>query len=495
MRFADSFRAARWVRLVNLIFQALLFVSFFAGLNYIALRHTWRFDLSETHRQSLSPETKSYLNQLEQPVRIIVTLTDDRENEEVAQAFSDIKALLREYAYDSARNERGRISVEYLDVYQNRKKAEELGLDVPNIVLLLSGDHRRVLLPADFYQTRKKGKEYTREAFRGEAALTAAILDVSSPEKKKIYFLQEHGEISPDDVGESGFSQLRDELRNRNFGLAALNLVQTHKIPDDAALLIIAGQKGRYQAFEEELLRNYLQTRAGRLILMIDPWRSSGLENLIFDWGVIVYDKQIYDTNPQEQDENDNLHLRYFRPHPITQNIINNALPIVVGPTRVVSEDIGRARDDGLTVSTLINTSPTAWGETSYRLRNIKPEYTPGEDLRSKDGLGVLTVSERLKPANNLPLSIRGGRLAVFGTSDLVTNNRIFTIGNLNLFLATVNWCVDRDTQLNIPSRPIERFQLALSQEQLGQLRLGLLFIVPGAVALLGFFVSWTRRH
>lgn len=496
MRFADSFRAARWVRLINLMLQAVLFVTFFAGLNYIALRHTWRKDLSETRRQSLSPETNSYLGQLEQPVHIIVTLTEDRENAEIAQVYRDIKALLREYTYEAARNERGKINVEYLDVYQNRKRAEELRIDTPNVVLVRSGEQNsRVLLPSEFYQDKKKGKEYTHEAFRGEAILTAAILDVSSKEKKKIYFLQGHGELKPDDVGPRGLSLMREQLRVRNFELAALDLAQTRKIPDDAALLIIAGQVDKYQPLEEELLRNYLQTRAGRLILMIDPWRNSGLENLIFDWGVIVYDKQIYDENPKEQDESGNLLLRYFLPHPITDNLINNVLPVVVGPARVVGEDIGRAKDDGLTVRTLIKTSPTAWGETSYRLNKvITMEFTPGEDLRLKDGLGVLTISERLKPANNLPLSIRGGRLAVFGTSDLMTNNRL-SIGNLNLFLATINWCVDRDTQLNIPARPIERFQLSLSQEQLERLRLGLLFIVPGSVALLGFFVYWTRRH
>ena len=468
MRFADSFRAARWVRLINLMLQAVLFVSFFAGLNYIALRHTWRFDLSDTHRSSLSPETKAYLSQLEQPVRVIITLTDDPEVSELAQAFHDISALLREYSYTSSKNDRGRVTVEYLDVFQNRKKAEELDIEKnPNVVLLICGENRRVLLPAEFYQDKKNGKVYTHEAFRGEAVLTAAILDVSSKEKKKIYFLEGHGELKPEDVSARGLSQICDQLRIRNFELpTALVLSQTHRVPDDAALLIIAGQQERYQPFEEELLRNYLQTRAGRLILMVDPWRSTGLENLLFDWGVIVYDKQIFDDNPNEQDQNGNLRLRHFLPHPITDVLINNDLPIVVGPALAVRDDPGRARDDGLSVLTLIKTSPTAWGETSYRLRNRVPEYTPGEDLRLKDGLGVMTISERLKPANNLPLSIRGGRLAVFGTSDVITNNRLI-VSNLNLFLSTVNWCVDLDTQLNIPVRPIERFQLALSQEQL----------------------------
>jgi ABC-type uncharacterized transport system involved in gliding motility auxiliary subunit len=106
----------------------------------------------------------------------------------------------------------------------------------------------------------------------------------------------------------------------------------------------------------------------------------------------------------------------------------------------------------------------------------------------------VLVVSERLKPAA-LPLSVRGGRLAVFGTADLVTNNRIINLGNLSLFLNTVNWTVDRDTQLNIPARPIERFQLSLSQEEIGHLRLGLFLVVPLLVALLGFIVYLTRRN
>ncbi len=105
-----------------------------------------------------------------------------------------------------------------------------------------------------------------------------------------------------------------------------------------------------------------------------------------------------------------------------------------------------------------------------------------------------MVISERLKPAD-LDLSVKGGRLAVIGTADLVTNDRIINVGNLNLFLATVNWAVERDTQLNIPVRPIERFQLALSAEELTRLRVGLLLGVPGLVALLGLVVYWTRRN
>ncbi|MBA3849669.1 MAG: ABC transporter [Opitutus sp.] len=487
MSFSDSFRTARWIRIVNLLLQAVLFLSLFGGLNYIALNHSWRWDLTRNRRYSLSAETESYLKRLDQPVRIVVTFTEDSDTSEIAQAYRDLAGLLREYNYATRNNPTGQIRVDFIDVYQRRRDAEALGVEAPNVVVVIAGDRRRVVTIDELYRIRNKS---TREAFRGESAITAAVLDVTAAERKKIYFVQGHGELRPDDVSERGLSLLRDELRQRNFDLAGLDLSQVRRVPEDASLLIIAGQQGRFQAFEEELLRNYLQTRAGRIVLMIDPTRAHGLENLFFDWGIVVYDNLVVDQSANYLSDSGELLLKHYLPNPITENLIRNDLPVLVGPARVVSDDLGRAADDGLDVKKLVATSETAWGETSYRLRERR--YTPGQDLRGQ--LGILVISERTKPANNLPLSVRGGRLAVFGTSDLVTNNHIINVGNLNLFLATVNWATDRDTQLNIPARPIERFQLALSQDELSRLRLGLLFLVPGAVALLGLFVYWTRR-
>jgi hypothetical protein len=495
MAYYDSFRAARWIRFINLVLQALLFLSLFTGLNYIALNHAWRFDLTQSRRHSLSAETRSYLERLDRNVRVIVTISNDGSDEEVAQAYRDISGLLREYTYLSRNNPKGMIEVRHLDVYQDRREAEALDLKQPNQVILISENNRRVLPIGDFYQTRNQ----RREAFRGEATLTAALLDVSSPEKKKIYFLAGHGEMRPEDVDRGrGLSTIRDELRQRNFEIASLDLNLTPKIPDDAALIIVAGPQAALRPFEEELFRNYLTTRAGRLILMLNYGYPHGLENLLFDWGIIVQDNLIFDPDPNSFTENRDLRLWRFSENDashITDILYRNNMSVIVGPTRSISDDLGRSIDDGLRVKKLIATSPSAWGETSYRLirSGVMPAYTAGQDLKGE--LGVMVISERLKPAN-LPLSVKGGRLAVIGTADLVSNDRIITIGNLNLFLSTVNWAVrDKDTEVNTPVRPIERFQIALSAEELVRLRLGLLLGVPGIVALIGLVVYWTRRN
>jgi ABC-type uncharacterized transport system involved in gliding motility auxiliary subunit len=493
----DSFRTARWIRTFNLVLQAVLFLTLFGGLNYLARNHSSRRDLTALHRYSLSPETEAYLRNLPQPARVVVTITPDSENPANLQAFRDVSGLLREYAYETENSANGRITVEYLDVYKNRRKAEDYGIESPDIVVVICGEKRRALTIDDLYTV----KDQQREAFQGEQVLTAALLEVSSQGRKKIYFLTGHGELNPDDVDPvRGLSALKDQLQARNFDVDRLDLATVGKIPADAALIVAVSPEVRYTAAEQEMLRQYLGAGAGRFIALLAPARAYGLSSLLLDWGVLVDDDVIYDPGKGSMTEEGDLILRRFMPHPITQALIDRQMPLRIGQARSVRPDPGR-KLDGLTVTTLAVTSSDAWGEVSYRLHTA-PEYNPGYDIKNDrpglepaDHLGVVIASERVAARAGLDFSVRGGRIVVFGTGDLIANNRIALLGNLDIFLSAVNWTVDRDTQFNIPVRPIERFQLSLSATELSRLRSLLLLGLPGAVLLLGLIVYWTRRR
>lgn len=498
MLLFDSFRAARWARTLNLVLQAVLFLTLFGGLNYLARYHSGRFDLTQHRRYSLSPETLAYLHNLSRPVRIIVTVTDDPDNPSIAQSYRDLRGLLREYAYANEGDDNRRITVEYLDIYQRRREADQLEITEANRIYLLCAGKRHVVGLGDLYRV-ERGVEKT--AFIGEQAITSAILDVASPEKKKIYFLSGHGELRPDDVDPArGLSQIRDQLRQRNFDVDSLDLAYTHRVPSDAAVIVAVAPQGRFQPIEQELLRQYLGASAGRLLLLLAPGFPHGLDDLLLDWGVIVDDDLIYDTDPKTMTEDGELLLSVARqPHPITQTLLDYNIAPRVGPARSVRPDPGRSAGNGLIVTTLAATSTTAWGEVSYRER-VAPVFNAGVDLRPLPGmeppdrLGVVVASERVPVRGGLPFSVRGGRLVVFGTGDLIANNRIADLGNYNLFLGAVNWAADRNDQFNIPARPIERYQLSLSASELSRLRYTLLLALPAAAALLGLVVYWTRR-
>lgn len=494
----DSFRTARWVRTLNLVLQAILFITLFGGLNYLARNHSLRYDLTQQRRYSLSPETIAYLHTLSSPVRIVVTLTPTSENADIQQAYRDISALLREYTYATEGNPSRQVSVEFLDVYKNRREADQLGIDQPDTIVLICGDRRRTVALGEIYRLENGVKK----GFRGEQAFTAAILDVSNPGKKKIYFLTGHGELNPEDVDPvRGLSMLRDELRARNFDVARLELSSSAKIPADAALIIAVAPQGRYTPAEEEQLRQYLGAGTGRMILLLEPALPFGLSNLLLDWGILVDDDLVYDTGADNMTEEGDLIVRYFLPHPITQTLLDRQIPLRIGPARSIRPDPARKLGNDLTVTTLAVTSSTAWGEVSYRLRTA-PEYNAGFDIRNdrpglepNGHLAIAMASERVSARAGLDFSVRGGRLVVFGTGDLIANNRISGAANLNIILGAVNWTVDRDTQFNIPVRPIDRFSLSLSAGDLARLRRSLLFILPGAALILGLIVYWTRRR
>jgi ABC-type uncharacterized transport system len=506
MSTLDSFRTARWVRTLNLVLQAGLFLALFFQLNYLALHHPSRFDLTQHRQFSLSPETLSWLHNLDEPVRIVVTIQEDSGKPEVEGALLDIRGLLREYVYatapnfDPKTNHDGRVSVDYLDVYQRRREADELGIDQPNTVTLICGDKHHTVLLGELYQvgTDREGKPQW-SAFKGEQVITAALLEVSSPTRKKIYFLTGHGEMRPDDSDPArGLSELRNQLRLRNFDLGLLDVRTEQRVPEDAALIIVADPQG-IEPIVQERLREYLTAKAGRLILLVRPGAVIGLDRLVLDdWGILVDDDLICDSDPNFMTEGGDLVVKAFVAHPITQTLLSYQLALLIGPARSVRALPGSPDGTGLTVTTLAATSQSAWGERSYNTGR-PPEYNPGVDYKGSSltdkRLGVVIASERVGARDKLDFSVPRGRLVVFGTADLVTNNRLGNTGNQNIFFAAVNWAVDRDTQLNIPARPIERFQLSLSAADLLKLRYSLLLVLPAAAAVLGLMVYWTRRR
>jgi hypothetical protein len=484
----DSFRTVRWVRTLNLVLQAVLFLTFFGGLNYVAKNHFGRFDLTHARKFTLTPETISFVRNLKGPVHIVITLSSENSN-------PDVRGLIDEYVYVTEDRGGSRITKETLDLYQNRRRAEELGIETADVLVLRSGDRRRVVTVNELYTF----KDQQREAFRGEDVLTAAILEVSEPVRLKIYFLTGHSELRIDDPDTRvGLSSLRDQLKLRNFQVETLDLSTTRRVPADASLLVSVWPKGRFPASEQEMLRQHLATSAGRMIFLLAPGvpvRDLGLEPLLLDdWGILVYHDIVID--PENLADNGDLFIRNYVEHPITRTLIGQTAALRLGFARTVVPDPGRSLTN-LNTLTLAATSTAAWGERNNlaapaRDRGIDTLPIPG--MQPSDRLGIVVASERLAVRDNLPFSVRGGKVVVFGTGDFVSNSRM-DHANLAAFLNAVNWAVDRDHQLNIPPRQIEKFQLALDAREFLRLRYALLLGLPGAALMLGLLVYWTRRR
>ena len=487
----NEFRFARRFRAINRLVQILLSLSLIIALNFISANYFKRFDLTKSGAYTLAPESKAYIRQLKEPVEIIVTIPKETEEDEFGIIRQDLKKLLREYEFEGMRDGKAYVTVEFVDIYRQRKRAHELAtnynLTKENAIIIASGEKVREISQIGLYEY-DDGK--TR-GFRGERVFTSAILDVSSKKAQKIYFLVGHGEMRLDDVDPlRGLSQLESFLSERNFEVATLDLAIDKNVPEDASLVVVPSPQASLQPEEVEKLRRYMSDRNGRMITLIDPGRRHGMDELFFDWGVLAEDNVVVDVGADFRAQGGDLIIRHFAEHPITQLLIDYQITALFGQPRSVRTDPASANDSRLQVHQLIGTSDKSWAERDYRTQ--KPiAFDAKRD--QKGPISISTVSSR-SSGIELGITIPGGRMVVFGNSDFITNNRLRAFGNHTLFINSANWALDRTSLLNIPTRKLESHQIVMSESDL-QRMLTYFAIVPAATAMFGLLIYFIRRH
>ena len=109
-----------------------------------------------------------------------------------------------------------------------------------------------------------------------EAALTNAILKVTRNTKKVVYVITGHGEPALTDSDRNGYSVAKQALEEQNYTVQELVLARQTQVPDDAAVVIVAGPRQDLLDSESEALSTFLG-RGGHLLVMIDPETVPGL--------------------------------------------------------------------------------------------------------------------------------------------------------------------------------------------------------------------------
>ena len=487
----EDFRTTSTIRKLNLWAQIILGVTLYVGLNFLAARHYQKWDFSENRKNSLSPESVAYVKNLKVPVEIFAVVSQyARDNEETA-VLRDLRAVFKQYEYNSSKS--SPVKSSFVNAHIENKRAEELasrfGSDLENCVVVASGNKFKRIPIGDFYDI-EEGK---RTNFKGEQLLTSAILSVSSGKTSTIYFLKGHGELSPKDSSLSrGLSEFASALSRRNYNIEELDLSKSAQIPENADMIIIAGARAAMLPNEIDQLRKYLLKNNGRLVVFLDMGSLNGLEDVLFDWGIMSDDMLVLDTSGDYESAGGDLIARSFpqKAHPISRYLIDSDMPVQFGSVRPVRPDMGAPIDDTLKIDPLILSGNSSWAEKSYA-RGGSQTYDAAADLAGP--LPLAMVASRTG-GKDLGLNIPGGKLAVFGDENFIINKWFNRLGNSKLALNTVNWMLEENTMLNIPSRQISLYTITLSHNQIMSLALRYMSL-PAVVLLLALIVSFARRR
>src|SRR3954471_6935516 len=442
------------------------------AINYIGTRQNKRWDLTANKQFSLSDQSRTVAAKLDAPMQVQVFAQEPQ--------FPRYQEKIKEYEYASKK-----ISTEYIDPEKKPSAAKQNNVDrIPTIIFNYKGRSERV--NAD-----------------GEQDITNAIIKVVSGQQRKVYFTQGHGEKDTTSAEHDGYNIIATALGRENYTVDKIAIAQAGSIPDDAAVVVVAGPKVDFFAPEVEALKKYLD-KQGKLLLELDPpdkADSPALTNLAalaHDWGVDVRNNVVVDVSGMGRMIGTDASVPVvatYPSHAITQRFtFLTAFPL----SREATPISGGV--NGHIAQPFIETSARSWAETDIKALLASGEVALDESKGDKKGPIVIgsavtapvASAAPAKPGDDTPKPET--RVAVIGDSDFAANGGLGIQGNRDLFMNAVGWLSQQENLISIRPKEADDRRITLTATQQNNITWLSLLLVPGFVFATGVYTWWRRR-
>lgn len=477
---------------VNVLVQVGLILFLAAMVNYLGFEHYWRWDLSRDKKYALSDKTKRFLGTIKGKMRATVFFAPNN------PISSDVQNLLTEYQYAS----RGKIDVENVDPERNLSRTKEL-LDKYKVV---SGESLLILDYAGRNKTVKAsemaevdqgnamfGEQPKISAFKGEQAITSAMIDLVEGKKNTLGYVTGHKE--PALAQNSSISILKTFIENENIKFQEINLFEVAAIPAEMKAIFIDGPQYDLSDREMKLLRDFWG-KQGRTLLLLDPAaKTPKLHAFLTELGVKVNDDRLLAfarTGIQEVALLRDVQARFLPDNPITKRLAG-AEGLFFGGTSSITLQSERARAANIRLEPLVQADQAYWAETDYNSTD-QAKLQAGAAKAGKEPLNI-AVSIEQGGSGDERVQVNSSRMVVVSNALFVQDNAI-TQGQqaLDFVSGSVNWLMNREQLIGIAPKIPKTLTFSLNEKALQNVRWLTLVLMPLIPAVIGFAVWWRRR-
>lgn len=449
-----AFSGRRSTRMgLNSVLMVVLFTAILVIVNFLASRHSVRWDLSENQNFTLAPQTYRVLRALPHEVKITVFT---REKDPGYQAYKE--------RLESYRQAATKLTVEFVDPEKQPKIAQTYGIFRTDTAIFESnGQTIRVTSPS-------------------EVELTGALIRISKDAKKRIVFVEGHSERSLEDKDRNGLSIAKEALTKQGYEVATVSLLQQTAVPENTSVLVLAGPRRAVTKEEQDRIRTYVET-GGHVLVLVDPDTQTGLESLLAHWGLGFGPGVLVDLQDRlAQGDLTTLLVRTFTEHEITQDLTSAVLfPL----SRHVTFDEQTGKDWDYVP--LARTSANSWAETNLQGRVVS--LNEPEDVK-----GPLPLAAALAPKKAPEEGKPRPAIVVVGNSAFATNAFFNFPGNSDFFLHTTGWLAEERDLISIaPKEPALRPFTPNPTQERALLYVQVIFL-PLMTFLTGIMV-WRKRR
>lgn len=444
-----SLRIHQRLRLKNTVVTFLL-LCLFGALAWLSTRYSVQADITGNAGNTLSQTSQKLLASLPDEVTITAYI---KKGQPIRAQIAQLTDRYSRY--------KSNLFLTFVDPDLAPEKTRELNIGPEGIILVE-------------YQGRTE-----KLSFLDESSLTNALLQLANADERWVTFLTGHGERSPEGIANFDLGQFGKELASRKINAQTLNLAKVPAVPDNSALLVIAGPEVPLLAGEINIIKDYIE-RGGNLLLLSDPDNKQlgVLQKLL---GIRQLPGVIVDSSSKLYGINDPgfILVSEYPQHPITKGFQT----ITLYPVVAALELDGKSDFAG---ATLLSSSLKSWTETGPIEGKI------GFDANSRETQGPLAFAFAL--TRNTGKKIQQ-RIVIVGDGDFLSNAYIGNVGNLDMGLRMVMWLIHEDRFIDIPAKSASDKSLQLSQTAVAVISFGFLIIIPLLLMGTGFIIWRSRRQ
>jgi hypothetical protein len=476
---------------LNVVAQIVLILLLAAAINSLGIRHYKRWDFTREQKYALSDKTQRFLKSIKGKVRITVFFAPN------TPITGDVQSLLTEYQYAA----KGKIDVENIDPDRNLSRAKEMFekykvvSEESLLVVDYEGRNKTVKASemAEMDQSGVAMGEGPRvAAFKGEQALTSAMMDLVEGKKNTIGYVLGHQE--PVLTDPSPISVLKIFIENENIKFQELNLFDLGEIPGDLKAVMIAAPQYDFSDREMKLLRDYWN-KQGRIFLLLDPGaKTPKLAAFLNELGAKVNDDRLMvfiKTGIQEVGLTRDVQARFVGDNPITKRLAG-AHALFFGGTSSLTLQPDRVRPNNIRVEPLIEAEKGYFAETDY---TSSDQAKFQADALKNTGAPVIAASIEKGGSADARVQVNSSRLVVISNATFFQDKALTQDQQaLDFMSGGVNWLLSREQFIGIAPKIPKTLTFTLSDEALRSVRWIILVLLPLIPAVVGFAVWWRRR-
>jgi len=478
---------------LNVLVQIVLILFLVAMANSLAFKHYARWDFSRDQKYTLSDKTKRFLDTLKGKMRITVFFSPN------TPISGEVLNLLTEYQYAG----KGKIDIEHIDPERNLSRAKELFdkykvvTDESLLVLDYEGRSKTVKASemADLDQSGMAFGEGPRvAAFKGEQAITSAMIDLVEGKKKTLGYVTGHKEPALTE-GTSPITVLKTFIENENIKFQELNLLDVNAIPADMKAVMIVGPQYDFSDREMKLLRD-LWDKQGRILLLLDPAaKTPNLRGFLNELGVKVNNDRLMvflRTGIQELALTRDVQAHFLGDSPVTKRLAD-VRALFLGGTSSLTLEPDRVRAANIRLEPLIQAEKGYFAEKDY---NTDDQAKFQADAKQSSNV-PLTIGAAVEKGGSADqrVQMNSPRLVVVSNATFVEDNAITQDQQgLDFISGGVNWLLSREQLIGIAPKIPKPLTFSLSEEALRRLRWIVLVFMPLVPAVIGTLVWWQRR-